>query len=99
MQFVFLASSNKGHSCEHLGAIEIEIIHDRISKDKRVKKGKPYFGWTDEGRHIVAKYASQNWTAATVRHYQSKYTGLNESTVQGFKSRVEKELEIATKKK
>ena len=31
--------------------------------------------------------------------YQSKCTGLNESTVQGFKSRVEKELEIAAKKK
>ena len=43
--------------------------------------------------------ASQNGTAAAVRHYQSKYASLNESIVRGFKSCVEKELEIATKKK
>ena len=84
---------------EHLAAIEIETIHDRISKDKHAKKRKPYFRWTDEERCIIGKYASQNGTAAAVRHYQSKYTGLNESTVRGFKSRLEKELEIATKKK
>ena len=80
--------SNEGHSCEHLGATEIETIHDRISKDKRAKKRKPYFRWTYGERFI----------AAAVRHYQSKYTGLNGSTVRGFKFRPEKEFEIATKR-
>ena len=53
--------SNEGHSCEHLGAIEIETIHDRISKDRRVKKR-----WTYKERFIVGKYTSQTGTAAAV---------------------------------
>ena len=63
------------------------------------KKRKPYIKWTDEERYNVGKYASQNGIAAAVRHYRSKYQHLNESTVRGFKKRVEKELEAATKKK
>ena len=52
-----------------------------------------------EERYNVGKYASQNEIAAAVRHYQSKYKNLNESTVRGFKNHVKKELKIATKNK
>ena len=70
LSYVIIASSNEGHSCQHLGAIEIETVHDRISKEKRAKKRKPFFRWTEEERYIVENYASQNGTAAAVRHYQ-----------------------------
>ena len=63
------------------------------------KKQKPYIKWIDEERYNVGKYASQNEIAAAVRHYQSKYKNLNESTVRGFKNHVKKELKIATKNK
>ena len=59
----------------------METIHDRTSKNKRAKKRKPYFRWTDEERYIVGIYALQNGTEAVARHYQSKYAGHIESTV------------------
>ena len=61
------------------------------------KKRKPYIKWTDQERYNVGVYASQNGIQAAVRHYQSKYKNLNESTVQGLKNCVDKEFEIAPK--
>ena len=82
---------------ENIGIVDLSAIENEIEQTK--KKRSNYIKWTDKERYEIGKYASQNGVAAAVRHYKNKYDKLNESTVRGFKSRVEEDLKKATKNK
>ena len=78
----------------NLGELDFQVVEDEIAQ-KKSKRKTSYQKYSEVDRFKIGKYASRNGAIAAVRKFKNPYPDMKESTVQGFKSNYEEELEKA----
>ena len=83
-------SSN--YALEELGVVDVTTVEKNLGELPKTKRKTKYNKWTEEERWNIGKYASENGVSAAQRHFKTKFSGIAESTIRGYKNRYEKLL-------
>ena len=79
---------------ELLWYLDTEAIENEVSKSTSKKRGC-YTVYTPQQRFFIAEYAKEIWTSRAARHFNSKFPGINESTIRAFLSKYDREARAA----
>lgn len=79
----------------NLGEIDFQAVQIKVTKTLQAKEKRGgYKVYSPEERSKIGRYASENGTAAASKKFEN-----NESTIRGFRSKYEKELNKARAEK
>ena len=79
----------------NLGEIDFQAVQVKVTKTLQAKEKRGgYKVYSPEERSKIGRYASENGTAAASKKFE-----INESTIRGFRSKYEKELNKARAEK
>ena len=70
-------------SLSGFGAIDLQAIAVVLNTNE-TKSREKYKKYSSEDRYKIGKYASENGSAGSARHFKKKFFSLNESTVREF---------------
>ena len=80
-----------------MGQVDFDQIEESIQSNSKTNRREKYKQYSDKGRFIIGKYASENGPAAAVRKFKKDFGNINESTVRRFHKRYQKEIAQAKK--